>query len=202
MTLDVGLLDYGVGNLHSLRNALGHTGARVRVVDAPKDLVDAPAIVLPGVGAFGAAAQGLAPYREALVDAMASGKPVLGICLGMQLLFEESEESPGARGLGYIHGRVERLKHAKLPQIGWNSLVFEKDPLFEGLRDGEHVYYVNSYVPVPREPATVGTSTYGSTFTAAVRKRNTWGVQFHPEKSSVAGLTMIRNWVRAAEEAK
>lgn len=200
MTLEVAVLDYGAGNLHSLAKALEAAGAKVRVATDARDVVEAPAIVLPGVGAFGAAADGLRPFREELLGQLEAGKPFLGICLGMQLLFERSEESPGAAGLGYVRGGVERLKHAKLPQIGWNPLVFEKDPIFEGLRDGEHVYYVNSYAPAPREPATIGTSTYGSTFTAVIRKRNAYGTQFHPEKSSKAGLTMIQNWVRIAEE--
>jgi glutamine amidotransferase len=119
----------------------------------------------------------------------------------MQLLFESSEESPGAQGLGYIRGTVARLPNAKLPQIGWNALAFREDPLFAGLADGENVYYVNSFAPVPREPVTLATSTYGGSFTAAIRKRNAYGLQFHPEKSSRAGLRMIANWVQLAEAA-
>ncbi|HVM44575.1 MAG TPA: imidazole glycerol phosphate synthase subunit HisH, partial [Candidatus Thermoplasmatota archaeon] len=142
-----------------------------------------------------------APHKAALVAQLDAGKPLLGICLGMQLLFEASDETPGVPGLGYIRGQVRRLPHAKLPQIGWNTLAaVDGDELFEGLPEGPHVYYVNSYAPRPEEPVTVGTSTYGETFTAAVRKRFAWGVQFHPEKSGPAGLAMVRNFARIVEE--
>lgn len=198
---DIAILDYGVGNLHSVRKALERAGAQVRVVSDPRLLGDADGLVLPGVGAFGEAAQKLAPYKDALFAQLDSGKPLLGICLGMQLLFESSDESPGAQGLGYIRGHVRRLPHPKLPQIGWNTLAaVDGDELFEGLPEGPHVYYVNSYAPKPEEPVTVGTTTYGETFTAAVRKRFAWGVQFHPEKSGPAGLAMIRNFTRVVEE--
>lgn len=198
--LDVTVLDYGVGNLHSIRKALERSGAAPRLVGDPAALMDAQAIVLPGVGAFGDAAAKLAPFKEALFHALDADKPLLGVCLGMQLLFEESEESPGAQGLGYIRGTVRRLHHPKLPQIGWNQIApVDGDPLFAGLPDGSHVYYVNSFAPEPRESVTVATSTYGATFTAAVRKHHAWGVQFHPEKSGEAGLAMIRNFVRFAQ---
>ncbi len=199
--MEVAILDYGVGNLHSIRKALEREGATPRLVSEPKAVLDAPAIVLPGVGAFGDAAAKLLPYRDALFEALDAGKPLLGVCLGMQLLFERSEESPGARGLGYVRGEVRRLRHEKLPQIGWNVLNHvEGEPLFAGLPDGAHVYYVNSFACAPHEPVTVATSTYGDTFTAAIRKRHAWGVQFHPEKSGEAGLRMIRNFVAFAKE--
>jgi imidazole glycerol-phosphate synthase subunit HisH len=199
--LDVAILDYGVGNLHSIRKALEREGAAPRLVSEPEAILDAPAVVLPGVGAFGDAAAKLMPYRDALFRALDAGKPLLGVCLGMQLLFERSDESPGARGLGYVRGEVKRLRHEKLPQIGWNVLNHvEGEPLFAGLPDGAHVYYVNSFACAPEEPVTVATTTYGETFTAAIRKRNAWGVQFHPEKSGEAGLRMIRNFVAFAEE--
>lgn len=194
--MEIVLLDYGVGNLHSVTKALEQAGARVALTKDPKKVLDAEAIVLPGVGAFGDAAEKLSPYKEALFRVLDDGTPLLGICLGMQLLFEESQESPGALGLGYIRGAVKRLANPRLPQIGWNALNHvEEEPLFAGLPDGAHVYYVNSFAPDPRESVTVATSTYGSTFTAAVRKRNAWGVQFHPEKSGEAGLRIIRNFV-------
>lgn len=201
MTLDVAILDYGVGNLHSIRKAFEKEGANPRLVRDPDELLRAPALVLPGVGAFGEASVKLAPYKRPIFEALDAGKPLLGVCLGMQLLFEESDESPGARGLAYIRGRVARLHHEKLPQIGWNTVsAVDGDPLFDGLPEGPHVYYVNSFAPKPAETVTVATSTYGETFTAAVRKRNAWGVQFHPEKSGEAGLRMIRNFVRFAEK--
>ena len=200
MAADVAILDYGVGNLHSVSKALEKAGAKVRVVSDPKLLSSADGLVLPGVGAFGDAAEKLAPYKEHLFAELDAGKPLLGICLGMQLLFESSDESPGAKGLGYIRGHVRRLSHPKLPQIGWNTLAaVDSETLFEGLPEGPHVYYVNSFAPKPEEPVTIATTTYGETFTAAVRKRLTWGVQFHPEKSGQAGLAMVRNFVRAVE---
>lgn len=198
--MKVTLLDYGVGNLHSIRKALEKAGADVALTSDPADLLRAKAIVLPGVGAFGDAAAELASMRDALLEALAGGTPLLGICLGMQLLFESSEESPGARGLGYIRGRVKKLHHDVLPQIGWNVVSFVEDPLFDGLGEGTHVYYVNSYAPAPEEPVTIATTTYGSTFTAVVRKRNAWGAQFHPEKSGEAGLQMLSNFIRVAKE--
>lgn len=193
----ISILDHGVGNLHSVRKALENAGAVVHVESDPARLADADALVLPGVGAFGEAARKLLPYKDALFEQLDAGKPLLGICLGMQLLFESSEESPGAKGLGYIRGHVRRLHHPKLPQIGWNVLAaVDGDPLFRGLPEGPHVYYVNSFAPKPEEPVTVATTTYGETFTAAVRKRDVWGVQFHPEKSGQAGLAMVRNFVQ------
>lgn len=197
----IAILNYGVGNLHSVRKALEKAGARVGIESDPARLADADGLVLPGVGAFGDAAEKLAPYKEALFAQLDSGKPLLGICLGMQLLFESSDESPGAKGLGYVRGHVRRLHHEKLPQIGWNTLAaVDGDELFQGLPEGPHVYYVNSFAPKPEEPVTVATTTYGETFTAAVRKRFAWGVQFHPEKSGPAGLAIVRNFVTVVEE--
>lgn len=199
--MDVAILDYGVGNLHSIRKAFESQGAAPRLVADPDALLGADALVLPGVGAFGEASAKLMPYKRALFEALDAGKPLLGVCLGMQLLFESSEESPGARGLGYVRGEVKRLHHAKLPQIGWNTLNHvENEPLFEGLPDGAHVYYVNSFACAPHEPVTVATTTYGETFTAAIRKRNAWGVQFHPEKSGASGLRIVRNFLDYAKE--
>ena len=201
MTVSIAILDYGVGNLHSIGKALERAGAKPTVTSDPAALRHADAIVLPGVGAFGDAAAKLAPFHGDLVSLLDAGKPLLGVCLGMQLLFETSEESPGARGLGYIRGSVRRLQGPKLPQIGWNILAaVDGEPLFAGLPEGAHVYYVNSYAPRPEEPVTIATSTYGETFTAAVRKRHAWGVQFHPEKSGPAGLAIVRNFVRQASE--
>ena len=200
------LVDYGVGNLHSVRRAFEQAGAPLRVTRKPTaaNLGRAPFLVLPGVGAFGAGARGIAPARTALRGVLEEGKPALGICLGMQLLFERSEESPG-RGLGFVPGEVERLQHAKLPQVGWNEVEPRKraqdDPLFDGLGERFHAYYVNSYAPRPKEGATVlARSRYGPRFTAVVRRLNTYGVQFHPEKSSVAGLRLVRNFVAFAED--
>lgn len=197
------LFDYGVGNLHSVRRAFEDAGATVRTPAKPTAAAvrKADFVVLPGVGAFSAGVRGLGDARKALRDALEEGKPCLGICLGMQLLFDRSDEGPGL-GLGFVPGRVRRLEHATLPQVGWNDVeVAREDPLLDGLGDGFHAYYVNSFAPAPEERGTVLARTrYGKRFAAAVRRLNTWGVQFHPEKSSSAGLRIIRNFVGVAED--
>jgi len=198
----VSLFDYGTGNLHSLQKALEAHGARVRVEADAASALDADALVLPGVGAFGAAAGSLAAARHDIVAALDAGFPCLAICLGMQLLFECSEESPGA-GLGYLPGHVRRLQAARVPQMGWNDVApvaraGAVDPLFAGLASPV-VYYANTFVPAPAPDdgtRVIGWSTYDNDrFAAALRKRNTWGVQFHPEKSASAGLHMIANFL-------
>lgn len=196
------LLDYGVGNIHSVRRGFERAGAPLRAARRPSAaaIEGADFLVLPGVGGFGAGARGIAPVRAALRAALEAGKPCLGICLGMQLLFDASEEGPG-QGLGFLRGRVARLSHARLPQVGWNEVVpRRRDPLFEGLGERFHAYYVNSFAPRPAaRGAVLATSRYGERFAAAVRRLNTYGVQFHPEKSSAAGLRLIRNFAGFAE---
>jgi glutamine amidotransferase len=188
----VGVVDYGVGNLHSLVKALELGGAQVRIETNPRLALAADALVLPGVGAFGPAALGLAPAAQELRDALRAGFPALGICLGMQLLFEGSEESPG-EGLGIFRGQVRRLRARRVPQMGWNWVTSRPDPLFAH-RPLLSAYYANSYIAVPEDPGdVVATSDYdGVSFPAAVRRARTWGVQFHPEKSGGAGLDLIR----------
>lgn len=190
--MKVALFDYGAGNLHSLAKALAHGGAEVRIEPDPLKCTDADALVLPGVGAFGPAAERLAAGREAVWLALTGGLPCLGICLGMQLLFDSSDEGPGL-GLGLIPGRVVRLRAHRVPQIGWNALERAKDPLFEKA-PLTHAYYANSFVCRPVDPkCIIAWSTHeGDEFPAAVRVGNTVGVQFHPEKSSAAGLQLVR----------
>jgi len=199
----VSLFDYGTGNLHSLEKALQRTGVEVRVDADPAAVLDADAMVLPGVGAFGAAAARLDTARAEIVAALENGFPCLGICLGMQLLFRRSEESPG-EGLGFVAGRVRRLKARRVPQMGWNDVDVvgapsHADPLFAGV-DAPVAYYANTYVPEPAaEETVIAWTTYGNDrFAAAVRKRRVWGVQFHPEKSADAGLSMIEGFIREA----
>lgn len=196
----VTLFDYGTGNLHSLAKALEAHGAKVRVEADAAAALAADALVLPGVGAFGAAAARLAAARHDIVAALDDGFPCLGICLGMQLLFGRSEEAPG-EGLGYLTGRVRRLRAARAPQMGWNDVAPElqdgaADPLFAGL-PAPVVYYANTFVAAPGDgERVIGWTTFGGDrFAAAVRKRTTWGVQFHPEKSAAAGLRMIGNFL-------
>jgi imidazole glycerol-phosphate synthase subunit HisH len=185
------LFDYGTGNLHSLRKALALHGASVVV---GTELDGAGALVLPGVGAFGAAAERLRPYRDRIRDAAGQGLPVLGICLGMQLLLDSSSEGPG-RGLGLIPGTVRRLRTRRIPHMGWNAV--RQDPgsgLFQGI---EHAwfYFANSYVAEPVDSAVIAaTATHeGDTFPAILRAGSVVGTQFHPEKSGAAGLRLIGN---------
>lgn len=191
----VAVLDYGVGNLHSLSKALEVAGARVQVVRDAEGVFAADALVLPGVGAFASAASVLAAWAGDLREALAAGFPCLGICLGMQLLFDESEEGEG-RGLGAIPGKVVRLRAPVVPHMGWNRVECAADPLF-GDREPLVAYFAHSFVCEPRDPACVSAWVdYGGVrFAAAVRSGNVFGVQFHPEKSSRPGLELLRRFV-------
>ena len=189
----VTIFDYGAGNLHSLAKALTVAGADVVLESDPiRAVSDTDALVLPGVGAFGAAAARLLPGRAAVAGALADGLPCLGICLGMQLLFEASDEGRGA-GLGILPGRVSRLTAERVPQIGWNAIDDAADPLFDAA-PMPLAYFANSYVCRPASTnAVVAWSTHETDrFPAAVRIGRTVGVQFHPEKSSRAGLGFLR----------
>ena len=197
----VTLFDYGAGNLHSLAKALDAPGVTLRVESDPRLALDTDALVLPGVGAFAQAAERLAPAREAVRDALRGGLPCLGICLGMQLLFDESEEGgAGVPGLGVISGAVTRLRARRVPQIGWNRLedVSAEEPLF-ARAPLDVAYFANSYACRPSADAHAAVTAWatheGDTFAAAVRAGNTVGVQFHPEKSSSAGVRLVRAWV-------
>lgn len=191
----VTIYDYGAGNLHSLAKALDTPGREVLVNEDLRAALDTDVLVLPGVGAFTPAAIRMAAAREAARDALLNGLPCLGICLGMQLLFDESEEGPG-EGLGVVPGRVTRLRAAQLPQIGWNALDDATDPLFaaSSLRTA---YYANSFVCRPQNTDTVvAWSTHESDrFAAAVRVHNVLGVQFHPEKSSAPGVAFVHQFL-------
>ena len=193
MTITV--FDYGAGNLHSLVKVLAGTGRPVRLETDLQRALDTDLLVLPGVGAFSAAANRMADARDAAREALAHGLPCLGICLGMQLLFDASDEGPGT-GLGLIPGRVTRLTAGRVPQIGWNSLDDASNTLFarSALR---MAYYANSFVCRPDDASyVVAWSTHdGDRFAAAVRAGRTMGVQFHPEKSSAPGVAFIRQFV-------
>ena len=195
----IALFDTRVGNLHSLAKALEAGGAEVRIEPDPARLLDADGLVIPGVGAFGAAAERLAPAAAELRRALLDGFPALGICLGMQLLLESSEEGPGA-GLGVIPGRVRRLSASRVPHMGWNEVIVageaDPDPIFAGTTPLV-AYYANSYVCDPADPGAIlaWTEYDGVRFPAAVRRANAWGVQFHPEKSGGPGLRLIRNFL-------
>lgn len=188
----VALLDYGAGNLHSLAKALALAGADVRIEPDPSRCLDANALVLPGVGSFTRAAEHIAPARVALRDAILDGYPVIGVCLGMQLLFDRSEEGDG-EGLGVLPGTVTRIDATRVPQIGWNTLDDATDPAVAAsqLRTA---YYANSYVCRPENTDAVRawTTHEHDRFPAMVRSRRAVGVQFHPEKSSAAGVSLLR----------
>jgi glutamine amidotransferase len=192
----IAVFDFRVGNLHSLTKALARRGANVDVVTDANRMANADAIVLPGVGAFGAAARALEPHRGRIADRLRDGTPCLGICLGMQLLFEASDEGRG-RGIGAIAGTVRRLRSSRIPHMGWNSVSANDDPLFDGI-GSLMAYYANSFVVQPEDEAhVVAWSEYdGDRFPAVVRSRNVQGVQFHPEKSGADGLRLIDNFLK------
>jgi len=199
----IALIDYGSGNIRSVHNALLHLGAPVERVSGAEALAKAAAVVLPGVGAFGDCVKGIRERGlwEPLVEWLAAGKPFLGICVGYQMLFEESEESPGARGFGFFGGRVRRFTTPglKVPQIGWNRLECKDHWLWDGLPEQAHVYFVHSYYPQIAQPQeTIATADYGVRFAAAAARGNVVGVQFHPEKSQAAGLRILRNFLNKA----
>ena len=192
------IVDYGVGNLKSVVNAMKYLGLETRITGDGKELERASAIILPGVGAFPDAAEKL---RDTGLDGevirQAEKKPVLGICLGMQLLFDMGHEVRPCAGLGLIPGRVDRIETAyKLPHIGWNSLTFQNgSPIFKGLEDGERVYFVHSFCAYADVAETVTARTdYGPSVVAAVGRGNVFGCQFHPEKSGETGLKILRNF--------
>jgi glutamine amidotransferase len=200
----IALIDYGAGNLHSVNKALERVGAEVVRAADPDAMEGADAVVLPGVGAFGDCVAAL--HRRGLFGPLrswvAADRPYLGICLGYQILFEGSDESPEAEGLARFGGRVRRFSAPglKVPQIGWNALAFP-DPgyfLWQKVSPPAFVYFVHSYFPVPDDPALVtATAEYGETFAAAAGRGSVAGVQFHPEKSQATGLAMLGNFVAA-----
>jgi len=194
------IVDYGVGNRRSVEKALQKVGLATKVSADPATIAHADGLVLPGVGAFPSAAERIRGLGldTALCDAAAAGTPILGACLGMQLLFERSAEHGGATGLGLIPGEVVRLDAlgAKLPHIGWSPVNWSRDSaLTTGLSQGASFYHVHSYVVLPSDPNVVaGSSEYGTRFASVVEQANIFGVQFHPEKSSTDGLRMLANF--------
>jgi glutamine amidotransferase len=190
------IFDYGVGNLLSLKCALEKVGLDVKIGVSAQQLKNADAIALPGVGSFSAAITKLNTAKEALLTAVESGAPLIGICLGLQLFFPESEEGPG-KGLGLFEGKNVRLRgDVKVPHMGWNTLrLVKQTPLFEDVADESYVYFVHSLYPVPTDKEIVATETeYGETFTSAVASKNVFGTQFHPEKSGDIGLKILENF--------
>lgn len=199
----IGLIDYGVGNLFSLVSSFGMIGEAAEIVRTPEEVRGADKLILPGVGAFGDARQKLAVHGmdEAVLEAARRGTPILGICLGMQMLFDTSDEFGKHEGLGLIPGRITAMQprlpgNLKVPQIGWNALICEPHPLFQGIPEGACVYFVHSYSAVDCDPWTIARTEYGIPVTAAVARDNVLGTQFHPEKSGRIGLAMLSNFCR------
>ncbi len=205
----IAVIDYGVGNLFSVEKALAHVDAEVEVTHEAGKIAQADKLVLPGVGAFGDCmkrleATGLIPV---ILREIREGKPLLGICVGLQILFEGSDESPDVAGLSVFPGRVRRIEapQLKIPHMGWNSLEFneasdksEKSALFRDIQEGAYVYFVHSYHAVPEDARIItAQATYGERITAAVSQGNVQAVQFHPEKSGAVGSAILKNFVNA-----
>jgi len=192
------IFDYGVGNLLSLRTALEKAGLEASVGATAKELSGADAIALPGVGAFTPAAAKLKSVKETLIKKIQSGTPLLGICLGLQLFFEASEEGPG-NGLALFKGKTVQLPNmVKVPHMGWNTLnIIKQNELLDGVKEGSYVYFVHSLYPVPQDKNIVCTQTeYGTTFTSSIASKNIYGTQFHPEKSGEIGLKILQNFAK------
>lgn len=197
----IAVVNYGLGNLHSVQKAIAYVGGDAQVTADPDTILKAEKVVLPGVGAFADGMKGLISrgLTSAIQDVAGTGKPLLGICLGMQLLFETSEEGGNHPGLGLLPGVVKGFRdpNLKIPQIGWNQLeIRSQNSLLAGLNQGNYVYFNHGYYCVPQNTAHIlATVTYGLQFAAAVQRENIYGVQFHPEKSQQIGLKIMRNFV-------
>lgn len=199
----IAIIDYGAGNLRSVEKALQHLGAETLVTGDPREILAADHVILPGVGAFGDAMEHLKSCGlvEVIRQAAAQGTPFLGICLGLQLLFERSQESPGVDGLGILKGEILRIPEGqgrKIPHMGWNSLAFDHPGrLFAGIPEGTEVYFVHSYYLRAQDPGIVTASAeYGAAIHASVEQGNVFACQFHPEKSGQWGLKILENFVR------
>jgi imidazole glycerol-phosphate synthase subunit HisH len=199
----IALIDYGAGNLTSVRKALTALGVEYATPASPEELRRFSALIVPGVGNFAATAALVGPWRDTIQSAVRGGTPLFGICLGMQWLFEGSDEAPDVPGLGVLPGRVTRLhgnaeERLKIPHVGWNALDFRgTGRILTGLEPRAHVYFTHSFA-APVTEACVAATTHSETFAAVVEHDNVFGVQFHPEKSSDAGLQIIRNFLEVA----
>ena len=199
----IALIDYGAGNLTSVKKALAAIGAEVFVPAEPEGLTAATGVIVPGVGHFAATRALDSRWTEAIVQRVGEGRPILGICLGMQWLFEGSDEAPDLAGLGILGGRCYRLgadtrPDIKIPHVGWNNLTIAHESwIVDGVADGSQVYFTHSYV-APVTSDTVATTDHGEPFAAIVQHGQVAGVQFHPEKSGDVGLRILRNFVQLA----
>jgi imidazole glycerol phosphate synthase, glutamine amidotransferase subunit len=195
----ISLADYGVGNLHSIKKALENSGTSVTVVSDMKDLLDAECIVFPGVGAFDRPMEKILPYIDDINSMLKAGTPALGICIGMHVLFEGSEEGV-SKGIGFMKGSVKRLKCERIPHMGWNT-VDSDDPIMNGI-ESKAFYFAHSYHAEASEPITVGTTSYENVqISSLFKKGNAYGCQFHPEKSSSSGMMFLKNFIEHAERS-
>lgn len=204
----IGVIDYGAGNLKSVSNSLSAMDAKAKLVKSPEDLCGVTSIIFPGVGSFGDSSNHLEEQKlfEPLKNWILEDRPFLGICIGFQMLFETSDESPGAIGLGVLSGKVVRFDQTqslKIPHMGWNKINIKQksDPIWWGIDESPHFYFVHSFYPKPDEDKIVASTTpYGCEFTSSVRKGNLFATQFHPEKSQGSGLRLIRNFLSLNSE--
>ncbi|MFH1227797.1 MAG: imidazole glycerol phosphate synthase subunit HisH [Planctomycetota bacterium] len=195
----IGIIDYGAGNLLSVKKALEHLGVDCKIIDTKSKFQEVDKVILPGVGAFQSAIRKLKStgIYGITKDWLLADKPFLGICLGMQLLFEGSEESKGVKGFGVFKGKVVRFKCGKVPQIGWNRVrIQRKSKIMSGIKDKSFFYFLHGYFAKPADGDIItGTTEYRAVYPSVVEKGNIYGVQFHPEKSSAVGLKLLKNWV-------
>jgi len=192
----IALIDYGAGNLKSISNACGKLGESVELVTEPAKLEKAEKIILPGVGNFGPAMQSLEGFREILTERIGEGVPFLGLCLGIQVILEGSEESPKVKGLGIIKGTCKRFPSSvKIPHMGWNSIKPGKSKVLDGIGAKDYFYFVHSYYPVPEDDVVAATTDYGVEFPSVIEKGNIFATQFHPEKSGKPGLRVLKNFL-------
>ena len=202
----IAVVDYDAGNVKSVEKAIEKLGAKHILTSDPEEIRKADAVILPGVGNFGDCVNKLEErgLDTALKEYAASGKPFLGICVGLQLLFDESEESPGVKGLGILSGKIKRFPGSadlKVPQIGWDDIIESKGRLLDGIDKGTYFYFVHSFYLESSDPSIVTSKTeYGVTYDSSVEKGNIFATQFHPEKSSDAGLKVLSNFLKIAGE--
>jgi glutamine amidotransferase len=200
----IALIDYKAGNLTSVRKALSFIGSNFVVPESPSQCADASGLIVPGVGHFSATEALDDRWRRTILDAVNAGTPLLGICVGMQWLFEGSDEAPGVPGLGLMQGRIARLDgdadaRLKVPHVGWNALdIRRQGRLLEGLSSGAQVYFTHSYA-APITDTCAAATAHANVFSSAVERDNVFGVQFHPEKSGEAGLQILRNFLKVCE---
>ncbi len=202
----IAIIDYGMGNLRSVEKGFLKVGVDARVVTEPKAVIDAKAVVLPGVGAFKDCMKNLGQMSllESVVNSIRKGKPYLGICLGLQILFTESEEFGVYKGLDILKGKVIKFQtNLKVPHMGWNNVrILRKPPIFDGIKDESFFYFVHSYYVVPENSNVIATTTdYGVAFTSMIWKDNIFAAQFHPEKSQESGLKILKNFGEFARKA-